>query len=678
MNKFAANRNTVSTILTAKRGTIYDSEKNLLAVNVSSYTVIAYLNASRTGTSKIPLHVVDKKMTAEKLAPILKMEAIYIEGLLNKDLYQVELGPGGRGIMELTKEAIVALELPGIDFIENAKRYYPNGDFASYIIGYAKQYEKVVANKATYSIIGELGVEGKYNNILNGTDGYLEFQKDRFGYKIPDTKEIRTDPVNGSDIYLTIDSNIQRFLEDAIKESSLTSNAEWGMLIAMDAKTGDILGSASTPSYDPNKLDITNYENPLNSYTFEPGSTMKTYTYMCAIDKGTYVGTQTYMSGQYVIGDNVINDWNRKGWGVITFDKGYEYSSNVGVANIMNTFLTKADLKTCLSKYGFGKITGIELARELPGTIKFNYPIEVASAGFGQGITTTAIQNLQALTIIANDGKMVKPHVISKIINTNNNKVTYERVVELSDQIVKASTTKKIRELMFNTVNGKDASTTGRRYAVAGLNVIGKTGTAQIFNNETGKYSTGPNDFISSFTGMFPGDDPQIIIYAALKRPLVVDNLGTAVKSAIKSIARYLNLDGDTTVVDTVISYPMASYINKNTVDVKAELEALKFDVEIIGNGDKIIKQSPTVDTTILTNDKIILITNDSNLVMPLLKGWSRAEAITFFNLLDLKYELNGYGYVTTQNIPSRTKLKGDEIIKLDLAKKYNLEIVPE
>ncbi len=206
MDDFAKSRNTVKMTLPAARGNIYDKDKNVLALNVTSYTVIAYLDESRTGKSKTPLHVVDKKKTAEALAPILNMEVSYLEKLLSKKAYQVELGPGGRGISELKKTEIEALNLPGIDFIESHKRFYPNGDFLSYAIGYAKD----VSNDENESeITGELGIELEYNDILKGTDGYLEYQKDRFGYKIPDTKETRVEAKDGSDISLTIDSYIQ-------------------------------------------------------------------------------------------------------------------------------------------------------------------------------------------------------------------------------------------------------------------------------------------------------------------------------------------------------------------------------------------------------------------------------------------------------------------------------------
>ena len=416
MDEFAKQRNTVSRTLYAKRGTIYDKDGNTLALNVSSYTVIAYLDESRSENSSTPKHVEDKEMTAQKLAPLLNMTEEYILKLLNTEAYQVELGPGGRGITELKKEEIESLGLPGIDFIESSKRYYPNGDFASYVIGYAKQneVEETVDGITTTSTViqGELGIEAKYDELLKGTNGSLTYQQDRSGYKIPDTNETRIDAENGKDIYLTLDSNIQRFTEAAVKEVEENYHPEWMMIHVMDAKTGKILATSGVPSFDPNTRNITSYENPLTSYVYEPGSTMKTYTYMCALEKGTYDGNATYQSGSIEIGDYTISDWNNRGWGEITFDKGYEYSSNVGVSNMINRFIDKDDLRECLSEYGFGKLTGIELPREQTGTIRFNYPVEVATAAFGQGITTTAVQHLQAMTLISNDGKMLTPQII--------------------------------------------------------------------------------------------------------------------------------------------------------------------------------------------------------------------------------------------------------------------------
>ena len=644
---FASLRNTYSGTLYAKRGTIYDNSNNVLATDVASYTVIAYLDENRTGNSKTLYHVADKQMTAEALSPIINMSVESILNLLNQDVYQVELGPGGRGITELTKNKIQQLNLPGIDFIESHKRYYPNGDFASYIIGYTKKKDVTVEidniTKTENMIVGELGIEVKYDEILRGVNGYTRYQQDRYGVKIPDTKEETVDSIDGADIYLSIDSNIQRILENAIDESS-EYNPEWMTISIMDAKTGDILGSASSPSYDPNILNITNYENPLTSFVYEPGSVMKIFTYMCAIEKGTYKGDETYESGVIMFDDTPVYDWNNKGWGTITFDYGFEMSSNVGVSYMMERFLTKDDLKKCFDSYGFGAKTGIELPRELTGNITFNYPIEVASASFGQSISTTPIQHLQALSIIANDGYMLKPHVITKI--DSNGKITYEREIE-KIQVVSKETTDKIKELMYNTVHNVEGNATGIGYKVDGLDVIGKTGTAQLFDNESGIYL---NEYVYSFSGIFPKDDPEIIIFVSIKKPTTSTSIKKITKNVLESIGNYKGLLGNNSSNDSPSKYTLSSFINKKVDDVKTELEKDGLKVVVIGDGDKVISQYPYSNSVILNNEEVILITN-GNITMPSLIGYSRIKAISILNLLNVDYEIEGYGFVTEQSI---------------------------
>lgn len=678
MDEFAKMRNTETRKLYATRGKILDSEGNVLALNVSSYTVLAYLDESRTADPERPNHVVDKEKTAELLAPILEMDKDYILRLLSQDLYQVELGPGGRDITELKKDEIANLNLPGIDFIENQKRFYPNGDFASYILGYAKTYEEIVkteyGNKVQYEIVGELGIEVQYDDILKGTDGSLVFQRDRHGYKIPDTKEIRIDAVDGKDIYLTLDSTIQRFVEAEVKDLYENYKPEWVQIHVMDAKTGKILASATGPSFDPNIRDIVNYENPLTSYPFEPGSTMKTFTYMCALEKGTYNGNTTYLSGKYTIGDRVISDWNNVGWGTVTLDKGYEYSSNVGIATLFENALTKEDLYNCLKKYGFGAKTGVELPRELEGNIEFYYPIEVVAAGYGQGITTTAIQHLQALTMIANDGTMLKPHIVEKIIDHKTNEVVYEGKVQKTENVVSKKTIDKMKELMYNVIHGTDEGTTGMAYKIDGFNIIGKTGTAQIYEN--GRYLTGYNDYIYSFSGMFPKDNPEIIIYAAVKRPSSGrgTSLSTATKSIIKNIAKYKNIYNEQKHETSIVKYQLPSYINKNVDEVKKELLDKQIKPIILGNGNRIIKQYPAQNSEILTYDKVFLLTNDSQITMPNVSGWSRTEIISLCNMINLKYEFEGYGYVDNQSIAPNSILHPDDVLKLTLKQKFNIK----
>lgn len=672
MDAFAKSRNTVKTTLTATRGSIFDSTGNLMALNVTSYTVIAYLDASRTKDMKNPKHVVDKEATATSLAPVLEMEASYILNLLStKNVYQVELGPGGRGITELKKEEVENLGLAGIDFIETHKRYYPNGDFASYIVGYAKQQEDG-------NIAGELGIELLYDEQLRGEDGYLEYQRDKYGYKIPDTKEIRIDAQDGYDIYLTIDSSIQRFVEGTLKELTAEYTPEWMMMTVMDAKTGKILATSSTPSFDPNIRNITNYENPLTSYVFEPGSTMKTYTYMCAMEKGTYNGSATYVSGTYTIGENVIQDWNNgKGWGVVTYDKGYEYSSNVGAVNIVNTFISKNELRECLSKYGFGETTGIELPRELTGSIKFTYPVEVAAASYGQGITTTAIQQLQGLTLISNNGKMLKPHIIDKIINPNTDEIVYESLIQESEQLVSQKTAQAMKELMYNTVHNRDSGgTTGTLFDIDGFEIIGKTGTAQIYDSQNGGYLKGKNDYIYSFAGMYPKDNPEIIMYVAAKRPSVGQSMvvAKATTSVMKSIAKYKNMFHEKTETTSTIQYEMKNYQNQNSTETATSLQGLGVQVVMIGDGNKVIGQYPSKGATLLSKDKVFLLTNSSNWVMPDMTGWSRIDVIHYLTLLGIEYQFDGYGYVIGQSLGANEKLDRGMKLTFTLQEKYQFQ----
>ena len=676
MKVFAANRNTVSRILTAKRGTIYDMSGNVLAQTVSSYTLIAYLDEERSTKTQIN-HVKDIDSTAKALAPVLGADEESLKKMLQKGKdegkYQIEFGTAGKNLTELKKSEIEELNLPGIDFEESYKRYYPNGDFASYILGYAKTNEYTDKNgKLITSIDGELGIEAKFDEDLKGTDGYLMYQQDRFGYKIPDTKEERIEALDGKDIYLTIDSSIQRFAETEVQYMQTEYEPEWTMIAVMDAKTGDILASSSTPSFNPNLRNITNYENPLVSNAFEPGSTMKIYTYMCAIDKGTYNGEETFKSGSIEVADAVIRDWNNKGWGTITYDKGFEYSSNVGVSTMINHFIDRDEMKNCFQKYGFGTSTGIDLSRELSGSLGFKYPVEVANAAFGQGITTTPIQHLKALTMIANDGQELTPHIVSKIVDPNTGKTTYKRKVEKSSKLVKQSTIDKIKDLMDNVVNSEDKEATGRKYHIDGFDVIGKTGTSQIYDEKRGGYLKGSNDYIYSFAGMYPKDNPEIIIYAAIKQPNIGSSstLSTSINNLMKNIAKYKNMfEEETKNQSSVTSLKLDSYINKKVTDVKKIMDENHINTVIIGNGDKIINQYPNKGETVLSYDRVFLITNEGEGKMPNLIGYSRSEAIYLMKTLGYDYKLEGYGYVTNQSV-KEGDLVGNNVVKITLKEK--------
>ena len=300
ISAFIKNRNTEEDTILPKRGSILDANNNVLAEDVASYSVIAYLDEKRSENSKIPLHVVDPDATAEKLAPYINMKPEDLKLLLKKKAYQVELGPGSRNLSQLQMEEIKKLNLPGIDFIASTKRYYPSGDFASYAIGYTINEEDKSKNIWK---VGQLGIEEYFNDNLTGHSGYITYEHDRNGYKIANGREYIEPADDGDNVYLTIDSNIQLFTENAVKQMKKDSEEEWGFIIVADAKTGAIMSYATFPSFDPNKKNITNYMDLMTGTTFEPGSTMKIFSYLCAIDSGKYNGTSTYDSGKITYTD---------------------------------------------------------------------------------------------------------------------------------------------------------------------------------------------------------------------------------------------------------------------------------------------------------------------------------------------------------------------------------------
>ena len=649
LKEFAKNRNTTKQILYASRGSIYDKNDEVLAETVDSYTVIAYLDSSRSKNSTKPRHVINKEETAEKLAPLINMTKERILELLDQNgLYQVELGPGGRGLSELQKEAIEKLELPGIDFISNSKRYYPNLDFASYILGYVVTDEDGNMN-------GEMGIESMFNDKLNGINGSLTYQQDINGYRLVNIPEVRIEKEDGYDIYLTLDSNVQLMTERALNTEFQNSGASSAIFVVAEAKTGKIIASATKPSFDPNIKDITNYLNPLISISFEPGSTMKTYTYMATLEKGNYNGADTFLSGTMELSGYTIKDWNYYGWGVISYDYGYMQSSNIGIANLMQNYLTGDELKAYLKKLGFGSKTGIELQGEVEGSIDFKYDVEIATAGFGQGITTTPIQHIKALTAISNDGYLLNPTIIEKIVDPNTKKVIYQAKEQKGTKVASEETVNYIKNLMDQVVNGDG---TGTDYHLDGYSIIGKTGTAEVYDYNTGTYYNSSYKNYRSFAGMYPKDNPKYIFYIAFQDAPSSIPLSNAVKSLIKDLEAYYNLTNVRENKKAI--YYVDNYINKKTDDIKNILDVNGVKYIIIGDGNKIINQYPTSG---IVNGKVLLLTN-GKFTESDLNGLSSKEVKQYCDMTNLKCNINGNGYV---KLYTYVKDEAGNIISLDI-----------
>lgn len=667
----AESRITAKKTILASRGSIYDLNGYTLAQNVNSYTLIAYLAEERTIDDRYPKHVVDKETTAIELSKILlplndTMTVDYILSRLNsKNKYQVEFGVGGKNISELTKSQIDALALPGIDFERTSKRYYPYGDFASYIIGYAKK------NGEDGELKGELGIEKYCDRFLRGTDGEIVYQKDRYGYQLANKVSYVTKEVNnGYDVYLTLDYQVQIFLDNAIDEID-KYDIDWSTIVVADAKTGAIIGSSSNPSYNPNNLStLTNYNNPLTSFAYEPGSTMKIFSFMSAIEENKYDGSALYQSGKRTIDEYTISDWNKTGWGKISYDVGFTYSSNIAAANLAES-LGRKTLASYYEKLGFGEITGIELANEYRGDMSFEYKTELVTASYGQGITVTPIQLIQALTTLTNDGTTLKPYIISKVVDTNTNEVVYEGKRTEKEKVYSTSTVNKMIELMDATVNSEDKAVTGKAYQTPAVRLIGKTGTSYYVDPETGKYAEGKYANIRSFAGVFPKENPEYIIYVAVKDfHGTSTNLGNIIQSLVESVAKYRNFDEKISNRDDSKIVTVPNLVNTSVLSSESKLNSLGLQIVKIGDGNTVINQYPKNNNVVSQNSKVYIITNGNNISMPNMTNWSSKEVNDFCDLAKITCNINGYGYVVSTSINQNDIINETSILEVNLEKK--------
>ena len=658
LSKFVKDRNTETQILPATRGCIYSGDNELLAKNINSYNVIAFLDPKRTENNKKPRHVIDVNDTATKLSPILNMSVETLTKLMSQKKYQVELGPGGRGISEVTKKEIENLNLPGIGFTSSTKRYYQMGSLAPYIIGYA-------SNDDDGTISGKMGIESYYDKELEGEDGYSIYQKDLYGYTMPNTTTVTIPAKPGKDVYLTIDSKIQMFLENGVKEISDSNDMTWLTFSVMNAKTGAIVASASNPTFNLNERVITNYLTPLTSYAYEPGSTMKIFSFLAAMENNMYNGSETYLSGKIEVEDAMIQDFNGGvGWGTITYDEGFAYSSNVAATRLALK-MGRDKLHDFYNNLGFGAKTNITLPGEVKGSANFIYKTELATASFGQGITTTPIQNLQALSILTNDGVEIQPYIVEKIVDSTTGEISYQHERKELGQKISKENAEKMRKLMYDVVySGK---TDAKFYKSDTVTMIGKTGTAQI-TGSSGGYLTGKTDYVRSFAGIFPYDNPEYIIYVSVKQYSgVYKEFASMVTNIVEEIAKYKNITDNTMKIDNSKIIKMDNYISKTVPESIEKLQTQGLNVISMGTGKYVINQYPKKDKKIPTGSKVFLITN-GELTMPNIVGFSSNEAITICKLLNLNYTINGIGNVVSTSIPEGTPVTSEMPIEINLS----------
>ncbi|MBP0724809.1 PASTA domain-containing protein [Bacillus sp. RG28] len=654
-------------VIPALRGGIYDANGQPLAEEVNSYTVSAVLDPKASKNSKIPLNVVDKEKTARELAPILNVSEQSILDQLSKKKYQVELGPGGRrNISQDKKDKIEKLALPGIIFTPTHTRYYPNGVFASHILGYTTLDD-------AGNLVGEMGLEKSLNKEMTEKDGKVTYLRDRKGNILPYAKEKITPPKNGDNVNLTLETKIQSLLEDSMTEVEKEYKPEKMVAIVEDPKTGKILAMSNRPSFDPNKHDITNYTNDAVSSAFESGSTMKIFTVAAAMNEGVYNGNEYYHSGSYKIGKTTIHDVNRSGWGSITFDEGVQRSSNVAMAILLNQKLGADRYLQYYKKFGLTQKTGINIPGEVAGRLLYNMPLEQTTTAFGQGSTVTPIEIVQGAGAIANDGKMMKPYLVNSIVDPDTQKTVTQYHPEVVDTPITAETAKRERALLSTVITSPHG--TGHAYALDGYTLAGKTGTAQISDGK-GQYSKGLGQNYFSFIGMAPADKPELVMYVSVLKPkLQPTQLGSApvsqiFKTVMQGALEYMKVEKTGTEnVKQIVDHDSTSVPNLQglSVDDAKSLtigNGLKF-VQL-GDGSTVLGQSIKNGSKVVRGTTIYVKTDGKN-KMPLMDGWSLLDVRRISDLFNLKLTTKGSGFVISQSKNSGSEIRDGDFLSIEL-----------
>jgi penicillin-binding protein 2B len=660
----AAEKYIKSRILEAHRGTVYDHKGEVIAEDTSAYTLVAVLSPTVTNDPENPKHVTDPEKTARELSQFIDMkESEIYEKLTTEGAYQVEFGSAGRTLSHQLMLDIKKEKLPGITFRKESKRFYPNGTFASHLIGFAQKTSNDDGESVT---AGKMGIEKSFNDILSGKNGSVEYKSDVWGYLLPNSEEHVTPPQDGNDIYLTIDKKIQTFLEEAMNQVQKQYKPKKMFAIVADPTTGEILAMTQRPTFHPDTRDglLDNWTNTIVEETIEPGSTMKSFSLAAAVNEGKFNPKEAYESGTYKV-DNVpnpIRDHNGgEGWGSISFLEGVQRSSNVAFAYLLDKIGFKK-FEGYLDDFGFGEPTNVGLPHEASGSILYHYPIEKYTTIFGQGTTVTPLQMIQAESAIANDGKMMKPFVISKVVDPNTNEVVKETKPEVVGNPITKETAEKTRKYLESTVTSEHG--TGTRFAIEGYSVAGKSGTAQIPDPETGGYKYGKENYLFSFIGMAPADNPQLIVYVGVQEPelkpteIGSDPVSAVFKPVMQNSLKYLNIKPQEKV--NLKQEQISDLTGLSIDEAKEVIKKAGGDPVVVGNGSKIIKQLPQPGSEMLEGGKVIIRT-DGDITIPNMKGWSIRDVFKIANIAELRINMVGNGFAVSQNIQPDSPVKENE-----------------
>ncbi|GHH96462.1 stage V sporulation protein D [Neobacillus kokaensis] len=576
-----------------ERGQIVDRNGVPLATNISAPTVWV-----------VPRQVKDPSMTAEKLASILNMskEKAYREITQKERIVRIK---EGRKISHDKAKEIRALGLDGVYIGEDSKRHYPNGSYLSHVLGFAG-----VDNQ------GLMGLEKYYDKELSGERGSVKFYANAKGERMNDMADDYEHPINGLDLKLTIDSKIQTIVERELDIAEAKYNPNGIIAIAMNPNNGEILAMSSRPTFDPAKFqsvpqEVYNRNLPV-WMTYEPGSTFKIITLAAALEEGKVNLEKEHFhdSGSVQVAGARLKCWKRGGHGDQSFLEVVQNSCNPGFVELGER-LGKEKLFKYIKDFGFGQKTGIDLQGEGTG-ILFNMdrvgPVELATTAFGQGVSVTPIQQVSAVAAAVNGGTLYQPFIAKELIDPLTKEVVMRNTPVEKRKVISEKTSKEIRHALESVV----AQGTGGNAFVDSYRVGGKTGTAQ--KAKGGRYLE--NDFIVSFIGFAPADDPQIIVYVAVDNPKGVRAFGGTISAPIvgnimKDGLNAMEVKPRKEQIDKKIKWPdtplikLPDFVGLSKNELQQQLVNLRIDAS--GEGDVVVSQSPEAGTKVKEGSKIRL-----------------------------------------------------------------------
>ncbi|WP_053035056.1 penicillin-binding protein [Staphylococcus haemolyticus] len=650
----------------AERGKIYDRNGKILAEDVERYKVVAVVDKSAGKSGDKPRYVEDKKKTAKELSKIIDMKPEEIEKQLNqKKAFQVEFGQKGTNLTYQDKQKLEKMDLPGITLYPETERFYPNGNFASHLIGMAQK------NPDTGELKGALGVEKIFDSYLSGTKGALSYIQDIWGYIAPNTKNEKS-PKRGDDVHLTIDSNIQVFVEEALDDMVKRYQPKDLFAVVMDAKTGEILAFSQRPTFNPETGEDfgKKWANDLYQNTYEPGSTFKSFGLAAAIQEGKFNPKKKCESGHRDIMGSRISDWNKTGWGEIPMSLGFTYSSNTLMMHLQD--LVGADkMKSWYERFGFSKPTGGLFDGEAEGNIAWSNELQQKTSAFGQSTTVTPVQMIQAQSAFFNKGNMLKPWFVDSIKNPISKKTFYQGEKEIAGKPITASTASKVETELDKVVNSKKSH--AMNYRVDGYDIEGKTGTAQVADEKSGGYVKGENPYFVSFIGDAPKKNPKVIVYAGMSLAQKNDQeayemgVSKAFKPIMENTLKYLNVGSKKDETKSAQYSKVPNVTGQSTDKAKESLKSEDLQATVIGNGDNVKSQSIKANKKLLPNSKVLLLT-DGDITMPNMKGWTKDDVLAFQELTGINVTTKGSGYVTKQSVNNGTTLKDNSKVEIELS----------